>query len=281
MTQIIRLGDWHLGGGHPFFLISGPCVIESEQHCLNLASSLAEICRTLKIPLIFKASFDKANRTSIDSYRGPGLEKGLEILQKVKDSHQIPVLSDIHEASQAKPAAAVLDILQIPAFLSRQTDLLEAAAKTKRIVNIKKGQFLAPGDIRFAIEKIERHDNHQILVTERGVSFGYHNLVVDFRSFPVMKKFGYPVVFDATHSVQLPGAGSGRSSGQSEFIPVLARAALAAGAEGLFMETHEDPPRALSDGANAVRLDDMRQLLEELLELDQLARQRSRWSSNP
>lgn len=280
MRQIVRLGDWYLGGDHPFFLISGPCVIESEQHCLDLASSLAEICRTLKIPLIFKASFDKANRTSIDSYRGPGLEKGLEILQKVRDSLQIPVLSDIHEAGQAESAASVLDILQIPAFLSRQTDLLEAAAKTRRIVNIKKGQFLAPDDVRHAIEKIERHDNRQILITERGTTFGYHNLVVDFRSIPAMKKLGYPVVFDATHSVQLPGAGTGRSSGQSEFIPVLARAALATGAEGLFMETHEDPPRALSDGANALRLDGVTRLLEELLELDELARRRSRWSSD-
>lgn len=277
MRREVRLGDRFLGGNRSLFLISGPCVIESEQHCVDLASQLRDTCHSLQISFIFKASFDKANRTSIDSYRGPGFEKGLRILQKVKESLQIPVLSDIHEAGQAAEAASVLDILQIPAFLSRQTDLLEAAARTGQIINVKKGQFLAPEDIRHAVEKIERHNNRQILITERGTSFGYHNLVVDFRSIPIIGDFGYPIVFDATHSVQLPGAGSGKSSGQSEFIPVLARAAVAAGVDGLFMEVHEDPSRALSDGANALRLDRLRQLLEGLLELDRLARSHSRW----
>jgi 2-dehydro-3-deoxyphosphooctonate aldolase (KDO 8-P synthase) len=248
----------------PFFLISGPCVIESLDHCLALAGRLKEITSDLGIPLIFKASFDKANRSSIDSYRGPGLEKGLEILARVREELQIPVLSDIHEVGQVEAAAAVLDVLQIPAFLCRQTDLITAAAATGRPINIKKGQFLSPWEASNAVDKARSAGSGQVMLTERGSSFGYNNLVVDFKSLPVLRSFGVLVVFDATHSVQLPGGTGKASGGQAEFIPHLARAAVAVGIDGLFVEVHEEPERALSDGPNALQIDLLPSLLRSL-----------------
>jgi len=247
-------------------------VIESGQHCLDLAGRLDEITSRLGVPLIFKASFDKANRTSIRSYRGPGLEAGLEVLAEVRSRIGVPVTSDVHETAQVSPCAEVLDILQIPAFLCRQTDLISAAAASGRPVNVKKGQFLAPWDVRHILEKGEAAGNHRLIITERGTSFGYNNLVVDFKGIPQIRGFGYPVVFDATHSVQLPGAGSGQSLGQAEFIGHLARAAVAVGVEGLFFEVHEEPSRALSDGANALRLDRVEGTLSRLLEINALVK---------
>ncbi len=251
-------------GGDELPIIAGPCVIESEESCLRHAARLAEIVRRASLPFVFKCSFDKANRTSLASFRGPGLEKGLEILARVKRETGVPILTDIHEPAQAKAAAEVADILQIPAFLSRQTDLIVAAAATGRIVNIKKGQFLAPWDMKAAVAKAQGAGSSRILLTERGASFGYNNLVTDFRSLIIMRSFGYPVIFDATHSVQLPGAGGERSGGQREFVAPLARAAVAVGVDGIFMEVHEDPDHALSDGPNSYRLDDLPALLAEL-----------------
>jgi 2-dehydro-3-deoxyphosphooctonate aldolase (KDO 8-P synthase) len=248
-------------------LIAGPCVIESELSALKHAEKILKITRSLKIPYVFKASYDKANRTSLRSFRGPGFEQGLWILKKIKDTLKIPVLSDVHTPEQAEAAAEVLDILQIPAFLCRQTDLLVAAAKTGRVVNIKKGQFLAPWDIQHAIGKVKGSGNHKILITERGASFGYNNLVTDFRAVPIMQGFGFPVIYDATHSVQTPGGAGNVSGGTPEFIPVLARAAVAAGVDGLFMEVHENPKMALSDGANAFALKDLEKLLRTLAAL--------------
>jgi 2-dehydro-3-deoxyphosphooctonate aldolase (KDO 8-P synthase) len=272
VTRTITLGDWNLGGGHPFFLIAGPCVIESRQHCLEIASQLEEITNRLGIPLIFKASYDKANRTSIGSYRGPGLEGGLEVLQGVKSELGIPVTSDVHEVVQVTAAAEVLDVIQVPAFLCRQTDLICAAAETGRVVNVKKGQFLAPPDVENILKKAQSIGNSRLLITERGTSFGYNNLVVDFRSLPQLRSFGCPVVFDTTHSVQLPGAGGTKSSGQAEFIPYLSRAAVAVGVDGIFCEVHECPEKALSDGANALRLDRLEGMLKWLKSFDQLAK---------
>jgi 2-dehydro-3-deoxyphosphooctonate aldolase (KDO 8-P synthase) len=263
MSKVIKIGNMTLGGQH-LFLIGGPCAIESEDLVLRTAESLKKMATDLGIPFIFKSSYDKANRSSIRSFRGPGLEMGLEILQKVKEKVQVPVLSDVHHPEEIAPAAQVLDILQIPAFLCRQTDLVLAAAKTGKPVNVKKGQFLAPWDMGNIVEKIKSTGNHQILLTERGASFGYNNLVVDLRSIPIMKQLGFPVVFDATHSVQLPGAKGDASGGQREFVPALARAAVAAGCDGLFMEIHPDPDSALSDGPNMVRLADVKHLLEQL-----------------
>ncbi len=264
--------DHLCGGGRPLFLISGPCVVESEGHCLQLAGSLKEIAARLGIPFLFKASYDKANRTSIHSFRGPGPEAGLAILQKVRTQIGVPVLSDVHEPGQVAAAAEVLDVLQIPAFLCRQTDLIVAAASSGKPINIKKGQFLAPWDARNIVEKANGSGARLVLLTERGTTFGYNNLVVDFKSLPVMREL-CPVVFDATHSVQLPG-GAGRSSGgQAEFIPALARAAVAVGTDGLFCEVHEEPARALSDGANALRLDQLEGLLEDLLEIDRIVKE--------
>jgi 2-dehydro-3-deoxyphosphooctonate aldolase (KDO 8-P synthase) len=240
-----------LGAGQLVF-VCGPCAIESLDHCLMLAARLRE---SLGAPFLFKASFDKANRTSLHSYRGPGLQQGLRILAEVRRRTGLPVLTDIHTPDQAAPAAEAVDVLQIPAFLCRQTDLLLEAGRTGRAVNIKKGQFLAPADMRFAVEKILSTGNERIFLTERGSCFGYHNLVVDMRSIPIMRSLGFPVVFDATHSVQLPGAAAGASGGAPEFIPPLASAAVAAGADGVFFEVHEAPERALSDGPNALRLD--------------------------
>jgi 2-dehydro-3-deoxyphosphooctonate aldolase (KDO 8-P synthase) len=271
MNQV-RIRDHCVGGNTPFFLIAGPCVIESEQHCLDLAGFLRELTQRLGLFFVFKASFDKANRSSIHSYRGPGFEKGLEILEKVRTRCAVPVISDIHEVWQASLAGQVLDIIQIPAFLCRQTDLVLAAASTGRVVNVKKGQFLAPWDVRNVVEKIRQVDGAQLILTERGSSFGYNNLVVDFKGLPVMRELGWPVVFDATHSVQLPG-GSGRiSGGQSEYIPHLARAAVAVGIDGLFLEVHDRPLEALSDGANSLPLDKLESLLVLLQQIDRLVK---------
>jgi len=256
-------------GGPELFLIAGPCVIESEEHALAMARSIAGVCRELGVPYIFKASYDKANRTSINSFRGPGLEEGLRILGKVRDELHVPVLTDVHEAAQAKAAGEVADVLQIPAFLCRQTDLLIAAAQTGRAVNIKKGQFVAPQDMRHAVAKVRESGNQRVSLTERGASFGYHNLVVDMRSLAIMREFA-PVVFDATHSVQLPSQGT-QSGGQPQFIPLLCRAAVAAGIDGLFMEVHDNPAAALSDGANALPLTQLKATLEQLLAIRRAA----------
>ncbi|HXN84777.1 MAG TPA: 3-deoxy-8-phosphooctulonate synthase [Candidatus Binataceae bacterium] len=258
-------------GGPKLVLIAGPCVIESEDSCLSHAGRIAEIARRAGFPYIFKSSFDKANRTSHNSFRGPGLEEGLKILARVKREVGVPVLTDIHEVSQAKYAAEVVDIIQIPAFLIRQTDLVHEAALTKAAINLKKGQFLAPGDMKAVIAKAETAGNRRIIVTERGASFGYNNLVSDMRSLVIMRRFGYPVVFDATHSAQLPGGAGDKSSGQREFIAPLARAAVATGIDGIFMEVHEDPDRALSDGPNSYPLDRLATLLEGLKRLHEIA----------
>jgi 2-dehydro-3-deoxyphosphooctonate aldolase (KDO 8-P synthase) len=252
------------GPGRPPLVVAGPCVIEGETHCLALAGALRETARGVGFPLVFKASFDKANRSSIRSFRGPGLEEGLRILGRVKQDFGIPILSDIHEPSQAARAARILDILQVPAFLCRQTDLLVAAASTGLTVNVKKGQFLSPWETRNIVDKLRSAGGSKILLTERGTTFGYQNLVVDFRSIPIMQSFGCPVIFDATHSVQRPGADGSRSGGDGEFIETLARAGIAAGADGLFVEVHENPQAALSDSANALPLARFRTLLEEV-----------------
>ena len=265
-----------LGGGNPLFLIAGPCVIESEGHARGMADRVARIAADAGVPYIFKASYDKANRSSGKAFRGPGLAEGLRVLAKIKAELRVPVLTDIHDASQAAPAAEVADILQIPAFLARQTDLLLAAARTGRIVNVKKAQFLSPWDMGNVAEKIAAAGNPTIILTERGASFGYNNLVVDMRSFPVMKKFGYPVVYDVTHSIQLPGGQGHASGGQPEFIEPLARAGVAAGVHGIFLETHDNPAAALSDGPNALPLGQLPQLLARLKELSTLVR---RWES--
>jgi 2-dehydro-3-deoxyphosphooctonate aldolase (KDO 8-P synthase) len=268
----LQLGDITIGGGSPFVLIAGPCVIESEAHALDLAGSLVEIARRTRVPLIFKASFDKANRTSGRSFRGPGLDVGLRVLAQIKARFQVPILTDIHEPSQAAAAAGVADVLQIPAFLCRQTDLLVAAAKTGRIVNIKKGQFLAPDDVTHAVAKVVDAGNPRVLLTERGTSFGYHNLVVDMRAFPMMRAQGIPVVFDVTHSLQLPGGGDGVTAGQAEYIVPLASAGVAAGVDGVFLEVHEEPTRAKSDAQNALRLDALEPLLTRLIAIDAIAK---------
>src|SRR5271167_482294 len=275
-SKEISLGPLRLGAGNPLFLIAGPCVIESESHARTMAERVAKIASDAGVPYIFKASYDKANRSSVKAYRGPGLAEGLRILCKIKSDLHLPILTDIHDASQAAPAAEVADILQIPAFLARQTDLLLAAAKTGRVVNVKKGQFLSPWDMANVAEKVASAGNDKIILTERGASFGYNNLVVDMRTFPVMKKFGYPVVYDVTHSVQLPGGQGHASGGQPEFIETLARAGVAAGADGVFLETHDDPSAALSDGANALPLSELAGLLARLQEISTLVR---KWSA--
>jgi 2-dehydro-3-deoxyphosphooctonate aldolase (KDO 8-P synthase) len=269
----LKLGDFSIGGGSPLVLIAGPCVIEGEQHAADLAGTLVELTRRLHVPFIFKASYDKANRTSGRSFRGPGLDEGLRVLAGIKSQLRVPILTDIHEPAQARAAADVADVLQIPAFLSRQTDLLIAAAATGRIVNIKKGQFLAPDDIRHAIAKVTDAGNPRVIVTERGVSFGYHNLVVDMRAFPIMRGLGVPVIFDVTHSLQLPGGGDGVTAGQAEFIEPLASAGVAAGVDGVFLEVHEQPLRAKSDAQNALRLDKLEALLHRLKAIDAIAKQ--------
>jgi 2-dehydro-3-deoxyphosphooctonate aldolase (KDO 8-P synthase) len=248
-------------------LIAGPCVIENETLCLRVASALRKTCERLGVFYVFKASYDKANRTSMKSYRGPGADEGLRILSKIRSEVDVPVLTDVHTEEQARAAAEAVDILQIPAFLCRQTDLISAAVRTGRIVNLKKGQFLSPPEMGQVVDKAKQAGGKRLLLTERGTTFGYNNLVADMRSIPILRRFGFPVVFDATHSVQLPGGGGDKSSGQREFAPVLARCALAAGASGLFFETHPDPERALSDGPNMIRLADMPSLLRELLKV--------------
>jgi 2-dehydro-3-deoxyphosphooctonate aldolase (KDO 8-P synthase) len=272
-VQPVSVGGLIVGGGAPLLLIAGPCVIESEAHALGLARAIRDIARTAGVPYVFKASFDKANRTSAGSFRGPGLSEGLRTLGRIRQEAGVPVLTDIHDPSQAAPAAAVADVLQIPAFLCRQTDLLVAAAETGRVVNIKKGQFLAPDDIRHAIAKVTGTGNRQVLVTERGVSFGYHNLVVDMRAFPIMRRFGNPVIYDVTHSLQLPGAGDGVTAGQAEFIVPMASAGVAAGVDGVFLEVHERPEEARSDAQNALRLDLLPALLDRLVRLHAIARE--------
>jgi 2-dehydro-3-deoxyphosphooctonate aldolase (KDO 8-P synthase) len=272
MMKSLALGPVSIGGDNPLVLIAGPCVLENQEHALTLAEALQDIALRVGIGLVFKASYDKANRTSVTSYRGPGLDKGLEILQTVKEKTGLPILSDIHDVSQVKPAAEVLDILQIPAFLSRQTDLLVAAGESGRVVNIKKGQFQAPWDIENAIGKVLSTGNDQILLTERGSSFGYNNLVSDMRSLVIMRQTGYPVVFDATHSVQLPGGAGSASSGQREFVAPLSRAAVATGVDALFWEVHENPAKALCDGPNSLQLDSVEGLLRQMLALDKIVR---------
>ncbi len=261
-----------IGGGSPLVIIAGPCAIESQDFTLFMAKALSEVTQRLNVPFIFKSSFDKANRSSIHSYRGPGLEEGLEILLKVKEEVGVSVLTDIHCVEQAKPAAKVVDIIQIPAFLSRQTDLILAAAQTGKPINIKKGQFLAPWDMKNVIEKMESVGNHKILLTERGVSFGYNRLVVDMTSLPIMREMGYPVLFDATHSVQLPGGEGARTGGVREMVPYLARAAVAVGIDALFLEVHENPPEAKSDATNCLALSDFESLVKKVLSLDTLIR---------
>ena len=278
MTQTpeIALGSLRLGGHHPLFLIAGPCVIESESHARKIAEAVARIASNAGVPHIFKASYDKANRSSVKSFRGPGLQEGLRVLKKIKADLKLPILTDIHEAAHAAPAAEIVDVLQIPAFLARQTDLLVAAGKTGRVINVKKPQFAAPQDMTNVVEKIASTGNTSIILTERGSTFGYQNLVVDMRSIAIMKKLGCPVVFDATHSVQLPGGQGHVSGGQPEFIEPLACAAVAAGVDGVFLETHDNPTAALSDGANALPLSQLPTLLSRLKELSNLVR---RWSA--
>ncbi|HKR33081.1 MAG TPA: 3-deoxy-8-phosphooctulonate synthase [Terriglobales bacterium] len=271
-----EIGNVHVGPGE-LFLIAGPCVIESEKHALKMAEAISAVTRELRVPYIFKASYDKANRTSLKSFRGPGLKEGARILRKVAETHRVPVLTDIHEPEHAEPIAEAVDVLQIPAFLCRQTDLLVAAAKTGRAINVKKGQFVAPWDMRHAVEKIRESGNDRVFLTERGSSFGYNNLVVDMRSLVIMRELA-PVVFDATHSVQLPSAGSSengkpqQSGGQPQFIPVLSRAAVAAGVDGIFMEVHDNPAEAKSDGPNALLLSDLKPTLERLLAIHRSVR---------
>ncbi|HJU44580.1 MAG TPA: 3-deoxy-8-phosphooctulonate synthase [Vicinamibacterales bacterium] len=271
-VQPVSAGPVSFGTGHPLAFILGPCVIESEQHAVDTGVALAEIAKRVGVPVVFKASFDKANRTSLNSFRGPGLKDGLRVLGLVKERTALPILTDIHEPAQAAPAAEVADVLQIPAFLSRQTDLIVAAAKTGRAVNVKKGQFLAPKDMQHVIAKITESGNRKIIVTERGVSFGYNNLVVDPRAFPMLRGLGYPVVFDVTHSLQLPGAGDGVTAGLAEYIEPMAQAGVGAGVDGVFMEVHEEPSRARSDAANALRLDRVEPLLRRLVALDKIVR---------
>ena len=275
MESAFKVGDVQIGGGE-LFLIAGPCVIESEEHAIKMAESIAGVARALRLPYIFKASYDKANRTSGKSYRGPGLDEGLRILNKIARTVHVPVLTDVHEAVDVQRVAEVADVIQIPAFLCRQTDLLVAAARTGRAVNVKKGQFVSPWDMRHAVEKCRAAGNEQVIVTERGSSFGYNNLVVDMRSLAVMREFA-PVVFDATHSVQLPSAASNGedavSGGQPEFIPLLARAAVAAGVDGVFLEVHDNPKMAKSDGANALQLTRLRTVLQEMLAVQKAVRQ--------
>jgi 2-dehydro-3-deoxyphosphooctonate aldolase (KDO 8-P synthase) len=272
-VQPIQFGGLTVGGGAPLLLIAGPCVIESESHAVETALAVREIARRAGVPYVFKASYDKANRTSGGSFRGPGLGEGLRVLARVREAAHIPILTDIHEPSQAAPVAEVADVLQIPAFLSRQTDLLRAAAQTGRVVNIKKGQFLAPSDMRHAIAKVVDAGNPRVIVTERGFSFGYNNLVVDMRAFPILRSFGYPVVYDVTHSLQLPGAGDGVTAGQAQFIEPLASAGVAAGVDGVFLEVHERPESAMSDAQNALRLDLLEPLLARLVRLHEIPRQ--------
>jgi 2-dehydro-3-deoxyphosphooctonate aldolase (KDO 8-P synthase) len=280
MDNMVNVNDILIGHGAPLVLIAGPCVIESYEVTARIAAYLKNLTRELSMPLIFKASYDKANRTSIDSFRGPGIAEGLEILARIKTDFGLPVLSDVHRINEIQRAAQVLDVLQVPALLCRQTDFILEVSKTGRPVNIKKGQFLAPWDVAHVVEKVESTGNHQVLITERGSMFGYNNLVVDFRAIPIMRQKGCPVIFDATHSVQLPGGAGSKSGGQREFAPVLARAAVAAGADGIFLEVHPDPEQALCDGANSLPLDSLRELLMQLAAIAAVLRPRSAAADN-
>jgi 2-dehydro-3-deoxyphosphooctonate aldolase (KDO 8-P synthase) len=269
---VVPAGAVQFGPGQPLGFMLGPCVIESADHAVNIGLEIAAIARRTGYPVVFKASFDKANRTSITSYRGPGLDEGLRILAEVKSRTGLPIVTDIHEPSQAERAAEVADVLQIPAFLCRQTDLLVAAARTGRTVNVKKGQFLAPKDMRHVVAKLTESGNSRILLTERGTSFGYNNLVVDMRGLPMLREFGFPVVFDVTHSLQLPGAGDGVTAGLAEYIDPLSQAGVAAGVDGVFMEVHENPAQAKSDAANALKLDRVETLMHRLVAIDRIVR---------
>lgn len=275
MNQV-KVGNYTIGGGEKLTLLAGPCVLEGMDRCLLIGRTIKEICQRLDINYVFKASFDKANRSSYHSFRGPGLKKGLEMLKTIKAELGVPVVTDIHETNQAKPVAEVADILQIPAFLCRQTDLLHAAAQTGKVVNVKKGQFLAPEDMRNVVDKLHESGCDQIMLTERGASFGYHNLVVDMRSLPIMRSFGYPVVMDGTHSVQLPGGNGTTSAGNREYVEYLVRAAVAAGVDALFLEVHDNPEEALSDGANMVYLDKLEDLLKDAVAIHEIVRHKQK-----
>ena len=270
--HIIHVGPYKVGPGQPMLLLAGPCVLEGYEHSLAIGQEVKRICEKLGMPYVFKASFDKANRSSYDSFRGPGLEEGLKQLAAIKKELGVPIVSDIHETNQVEKAAEVLDVLQIPAFLCRQTDLVYAAGKTGRCVNVKKGQFLAPWDMKNVISKLEAAGNRNILLTERGSSFGYNTLVTDMRGLAIMRELGYPVVMDATHSVQIPGGKGTSSGGQSQYVPHMARAAAAVGIDALFLEVHDDPSKALSDGPNMVRLDQLNALLADVLAIDKIVR---------
>jgi 2-dehydro-3-deoxyphosphooctonate aldolase (KDO 8-P synthase) len=270
--RTVQIGKIIFGGNKPFVLIAGPCVIEERKGTLKMAVDLVKLTSRLKIPYVFKASFDKANRTSIESFRGHGMSAGIEILREVKERLGVPVVTDIHEISQVEPVAKVVDILQIPAFLCRQTDLLLAAARTGKVVSVKKGQFLAPWDVLSIVKKVESTGSRKLLLTERGVSFGYNNLVTDFTSLQIMRELGYPVVYDVTHSVQQPGGLGNKTGGRSEFIPLLARCGVAAGVDAIFMETHTDPKKALSDGPNMIAINKLEPLLVDLLKLDAIVK---------
>lgn len=268
----VQVENFSIGNGQPLALLAGPCVLEGLDRCLLIGRTIKEITGRLGIPYVFKASFDKANRSSFNGFRGPGLKKGLEMLQTIKDELQVPIVTDVHTEEQIEPVAKVADIIQIPAFLCRQTDLLYAAAQSGAVVNVKKGQFMAPGDMRNVVDKLHEGGCSQILLTERGASFGYNNLVVDMRTFPIMRSFGYPVVFDGTHSVQLPGGAGTCSAGNREFVPNLVRAAVGAGVDALFMEVHDNPEEALCDGPNMVYLDKLEDLLKDALAIHQVVR---------
>lgn len=268
----VQVGNFSIGNGQPLALLAGPCVLEGLDRCLLIGRTIKEITGRLGIPYVFKASFDKANRSSFNGFRGPGLKKGLAMLQTIKDELQVPIVTDVHTEEQIEPVAKVADIIQIPAFLCRQTDLLYAAAQSGAVVNVKKGQFMAPGDMRNVVDKLHEGGCSQILLTERGASFGYNNLVVDMRTFPIMRSFGYPVVFDGTHSVQLPGGAGTCSAGNREFVPNLVRAAVGAGVDALFMEVHDNPEEALCDGPNMVYLDKLEDLLKDALAIHEVVR---------
>jgi len=273
MTARVQVGEIRIGGGD-LVLIAGPCVIENESLVLETAERLKRIAGEAKVPLIFKSSYDKANRSSLSSFRGPGLAEGLKILQRVREEFDLPLLSDVHREEEIETVAGVLDVLQVPAFLCRQTDFLTAVARSSRPVNIKKGQFMAPWDMQNVVEKVRQAGNHQIILTERGSSFGYNNLVADMRSLPIMRKLGVPVIFDGTHSVQLPGGQGTSSGGQREFVPALTRAAVAAGVDGIFLEVHPDPDRALCDGPNMVALKSLPDLLRQVTEIHAILREK-------
>ncbi len=272
MIKKITFDSMEIGGNRPLFLIAGPCVIEDPRETIRIAGILKKITAELNIPFIFKSSYDKANRTSVGSFRGPGLTEGLKILREIKDGLGIPVLSDVHRFEEIDEAAEVLDVIQVPAFLCRQTDFIISVARTMKIINVKKGQFLAPWDMKHVIEKLQSVGNDNIIITERGTSFGYNNLVADMRSLPIMRSFGFPVVFDATHSVQLPGGKGQSSGGERKFVPVLARAAVGTGIDGIFLEVHKDPEKALCDGPNSINLDMVPKLMEQLVKIDKIAK---------